>query len=122
MMHNWLELYLLGQERMAETRRRVATPHVPRSFRGATLILGKGEVLSLRLPRRPFRVGCVAGRLWATADRSPVDHMLGPGEARTFRGGTLVIQALKTSTTRIDCETAVPVLLGLPLQPAAPAG
>lgn len=124
-MHNWLELYLLGRERVAETRRRASAPRAPRgaASAGATLILGKGEVLSLRLPRGPFRIGCIAGRLWATADRSEADHLLTPGEAATFRGrGTLVIQALRTSTTRIDCETAVPVVLSLPLRPAAQPG
>jgi hypothetical protein len=69
----------------------------------ATLILEKGEVLTFRLPGRWIRIACVAGRLWATMDRSPTDHLLAPGEARTFGGrGTVVIQALRTATARIE--------------------
>ena len=69
----------------------------------ATLILEKGQVLSLRLSGRPFRVACVSGRLWATVDRSPTDYLLVPGEAHTFRGrGTVVIQALRTATAHIE--------------------
>ena len=73
----------------------------------ATLILEKEEVLSLRLSGRSLRVACVAGRLWATVDRSAQDHLLARGEARTFRGrGTLVIQALRTATARIQLLAA----------------
>lgn len=69
----------------------------------ATLILGQGEVLTLRLPGRPTRLACVAGRLWATTNRSGADHLLAPGEVRTFRGrGTLVVQALRIATARIE--------------------
>jgi len=67
-----------------------------------TLILEKGEVLRLRLSGRSFRIACVAGSLWATVDRSPMDHLLAPGEAQTFHGrGIVVIQALRTATARI---------------------
>jgi len=135
MMHNWMELHMLGQEKTSEARRRTAALRLPdhgppelragdsagagsrRSRRPAlrlspprrghasatTLILEQGEVLSLHLPGRSFRVACVAGRLWATVDRSPTDHVLAPGEAQTFRGrGTMVIQALRTATVRIE--------------------
>ncbi len=69
----------------------------------ATLILRQGEVLTLRLPGRPLRLACVAGRLWATTNRSAADHLLAPGEVRTFRGrGTLVVQALRIATVRIE--------------------
>jgi hypothetical protein len=69
----------------------------------ATLILRQGEVLSLRLPGRPLRLTCVAGRLWATTNRSAEDHLLAPGEARTFHGrGTVVVQALRIATARIQ--------------------
>ena len=68
-----------------------------------TVILRKGEVLSLHLSGRPFRVACVAGLLWATVDRSAADHALAPGGAQTFRGrGTVVIQALRTATAHIE--------------------
>jgi hypothetical protein len=69
----------------------------------ATLILGQGEVLTLRLSGRPLRLACVAGRLWATTNRSAADHLLAPGEVRTFRGrGTVVVQALRIATARIE--------------------
>ena len=68
-----------------------------------TVILRKGEVLSLHLSGRPFRVACVAGLLWATVDRSAADHALAPGGVQTFRGrGTVVIQALRTATAHIE--------------------
>ena len=99
MMHNTIELYLPGRERISETLRRAAAQA------GATLVLGKGEVISLRLYGRPFRVLCFTGRLWATVDGSAEDHVLVPREARTFRGrGTVVIQALSTATARVDCN------------------
>lgn len=109
MMNNWLELYMLGQVRTSEARRRTAAPRLldrgppelragdssgagsrrsrrpalplspPGRGHAATLILEEGEVLSLRLSGRSFRVACVAGRLWATVDRSPTDHVLAPG-------------------------------------------
>ena len=99
MMRNTSELYLPGQERVSEKLRRAAAPA------GATLVLGKGEVISLQLSGRAFRVVCFTGRLWATVDGSAEDHVLVPGEARTFRGrGTVVIQALSTATARVDCN------------------
>lgn len=102
MMHNCIELDLLSRERVSETLRRAAAPRVPA---GATLVLEKGEVISLRLSGRPFRVACVTGRLWATVDGSAEDYVLIPGEARTFRGrGAVVIQGLRTATARVDCN------------------
>jgi hypothetical protein len=99
-MHSCIELYLLGRERVSETMRQAAAPWV---LAGATLVLEMGEVISVRLSGRPFRVACVAGRLWATVDGDAEDHLLLPGEARTFRGrGTVVVQALRTTTALVD--------------------
>jgi hypothetical protein len=100
-MYNRIELRL-GQESVSETLRRTAAPRVPA---GATLVMEKGEVISLRLSGRPFRVACITGQLWVTVDGSAEDHVLIPREARTFRGrGTVVIQALRTATARVDCS------------------
>ncbi len=94
MMNNWIEL--------SETLRQAAAPRIPAT---ATLVLEKGELLSLRLSGRRLRVACVTGRLWATVDGSAEDHVLAPGEARTFHGrGTVVIQALRTATARFYCS------------------
>ena len=101
MMYNCIELYLPARERVSETLSWAGAP-VPNV---ATLVLEMGEVISLRLSGRPFRVACVTGRLWATVDGDVEDHVLLPGEERTFRGrGTVVIQALGTATARIDCN------------------
>ena len=86
----------------------------------ATLILGQGEVLTLRLPGRPLRLACVAGRLWATTNRSAADHLLAPGEVRTFRGrGILVVLALRIATARIEL---VPVTRALAVDASTPPG
>ncbi len=83
-----------------ETGLRAAAPRVPAA---ATLVLAKGEVVSLRASGRPLRVACVAGRLWATLDGSSQDHLLLPGQDKIFQGrGTVVIQALRTGTTRVE--------------------
>ena len=86
----------------------------------ATLILGKGEVLTQRLSGRPLRITCVAGRLWATTNRSTADHLLAPGEVRTFRGrGTVVVQALRIATARIEL---VPVTRAVAVDASTPPG
>jgi len=86
----------------------------------ATLILRQGEVLTLRLPGRPLRLACVAGRLWATTNRSAADHLLAPGEVRTFRGrGTVVVQALRIATARIELA---PVTRALEVDASTPPG
>ena len=101
MAQNCTELYMPGRERVFATMIWAGT-EVPT---GATLTLEIGEVISLRLSGRPFRVACITGRLWATVDGDVEDYVLLPGEARTFRGrGTVVIQGLEAATARVDCN------------------
>jgi hypothetical protein len=101
MMHNCVELYSPSRERVPETLSWADAP-VPT---GATLVLEMGEVISLRLSGRSFRIACVTGRLWATVDEDVEDSVLLPGEERTFRGrGAVVIQALGTATVRVNCN------------------
>ena len=100
MLQSCNELYLPGADRVPGTLAQVAAP----AANGATFALEMGEVISIRLAGQPFRVACVTGLLWATVDGDVEDHVLLPAEARTFRGrGTVVIQALRTATTRVDC-------------------
>jgi hypothetical protein len=89
----------------------------------ATFVMERGEVLSVHAGRRPYRIGCVAGRLWATMDGSSVDDVLVAGQTLTYRGkGRVVIQALRTATVRIECPSATRVVLGSTLRPAFQLG
>jgi len=66
-------------------------------------VLPAGEVVSLRPRGRACRVSCVAGRLWVTAGGCPADSVLTAGEEILLRGhGTVVIEALRTATVRVD--------------------
>ena len=94
-----------------------AEPAPPRLRRLRHAYSGAGRGALLRLSDRLFRVACVAGRLWATVDHSPTDHMLASGESQTFRGrGTVVIQALRTATARIELIARVKGLAGRELR------
>jgi hypothetical protein len=89
----------------------------------ATFVMERGEVLSIRVGRRPYRIACVAGRLWATMDGSTVDSVLVAGESLAYRGrGRVVIQALRTTTVRIECPSAARVFLSSPLRPVFQLG
>ena len=151
-MHNWYEMYTFGRERAAELSRlaasirkarevprlrssavaptRVASGAEPFTTAGdkaaarATFVLQKGEVVSIRVgPRRPYRVHCVAGRLWTTIDGSTVDAVLVAGETLAYRGkGKVVVQALRTATVRIECPSAARVTLHSALRPAFQLG
>ncbi len=69
----------------------------------ATLVLARGEVMAVRVRGEACRVRCVTGRLWVTAEGGGTDHVLLPGDERTFPGsGKLVIQAMRTATVRVD--------------------
>ena len=84
----------------------------------ATFIMERGEVLSIRVGRRPYRIVCIAGRLWTTMDGSTVDTVLIAGEFLAYRGrGKVVIQALRTATVRVECPSAARVFLSSPLRP-----
>jgi hypothetical protein len=100
MLQSCNDLYLSDADRVPGLLSQAAAP----AANGATRALEMGEVISVRLSDRPFRVACVTGLLWVTVDGDVEDHVLLPGEARTFRGhGTAVIQALRTATARVDC-------------------
>ncbi len=124
-MHNWVEFEYHCKERMAdalrwaENERRVravrrrAGAHrretarrarMGREPRPATLVLARGELLSLKVGRRGLVLTCVAGRTWATTNRVSADVVLLPGQTAEFMDrGTVVIEALRTATVRIDC-------------------
>jgi Protein of unknown function (DUF2917) len=89
----------------------------------ATLVMERGEVLSIRVGRRPYRIDCVAGRLWATMDGSTVDSVLLAGHHLVYRGtGRVVIQALRTATVRIECPIMARVVVSSPLRPVFQLG
>jgi hypothetical protein len=122
-MQNWLELHLLGREKMAaelraaeESRRGKAGRKPGTGKRPATIILSRGEVLGLRAGRGNLRVTCRTGRMWVTTDRSREDSVLSTGEWVSYHdGGTVVIEALRTSTLRLEAEQEVRVVIGAPV-------
>ncbi len=90
----------------------------------STLVLARGELVSLRLRGRACRISCMAGRLWVTASERQEDSVLAPGEDVTFTGrGRIVVEALRTTTVRLEIQTAARVgaraLLPLGRLPAA---
>jgi hypothetical protein len=89
----------------------------------ATFVLERGEVLSIRVGRRPYRIACIAGRLWTTMDGSTVDLVLAAGESLAYQGrGKVVVQALRTATVRVESPSAARVFLSSPLRPAFQLG
>jgi hypothetical protein len=123
-MHNWVAFEYLCKERIAdalrwadnerlvqavresarvrrgETARRERMGREPRP---ATLVLARGELLSVRVGRRGLALTCVAGRTWATTNRISADVILLPGQSAQFPDrGTVVIEALRTATIRIE--------------------
>jgi hypothetical protein len=149
-MHNWFELYAYGRERAMELSQLAASIRTgreasrlqakaveparaapgPELFTAgrdaaarATLVMQRGEVLSIRVGRRPYRIACVAGRLWATMDGSSVDSVLVAGQSLDYRGrGKVVVQALRTTTIRIECPSTARVFLSSPVRPAFQLG
>jgi hypothetical protein len=84
-----------------------------------TLVLAAGELLSLRVRRRPHRVVCLAGQVWATEERCSADFLLKAGERRVFDArGTVVVQALRTSTVQVECPHPARVAFAEALRPA----
>ena len=124
-MRNWLELQVLGRERMAETvrcageaRSAVATTGM-RSQQPATLLLSRGEVLSLRVGKGGLVVTCITGRAWATGDRSKVDAVLLPGQSVEYEWReSVVIEAFRTAAVRIHSGQTVRVSVGMAMRPA----
>ena len=117
-MRNWYEMYVFGSEKAfgvagpSRTVSRAPQPMARDARPGqstivvsarATFVLQRDEVISIRARRRWYRVSCVAGRLWATIDEHHADTLLSAGESVTYRErGTIVIQALRTATVRIE--------------------
>jgi len=76
----------------------------------STLVLARGELASLRLAGRAYRISCMTGRLWVTASGRREDSMLAPGEEVILRGrGTIVVEALRTATVRLETHMAARV-------------
>ncbi len=125
-MHNWLELHMLGREKVAETlraaegRRRGRVERNPGAAKQpATLILARGEVLRLRARRGNLRIMCRTGTVWVTTDRSREDSVLSTGQLVSYsNGGIVVIEALRTATLRLEFELNLRVAVGAPLRPA----
>ena len=119
-MRNWLELFIAGREKMAETIRLRETYRMtegaavtPSGRNAATLVLARGELLSVRLRGRACRATCLTGRLWATASGRQEDSLLAPGESAAFKGRRkIVIEALRTATVRLDFPRPARVTLG----------
>ena len=89
----------------------------------STFILARGELASRRLGSERWRVSAVAGRLWVTMSGRAEDWMLCAGDTLSFNGrGTIVVQALKTATVRLE-EVALPrPAQGVPLPLAGKPG
>jgi hypothetical protein len=146
-MRNWYEMYVYGRDkasglaslsrsarmaREAEAARenRPAESTVVRLDRGkdadragATFVLQRNEVISIRTRRRAHLVSCVAGRVWTTVDGNTEDSLLSAGETMTYRTGeTIVVQALRTATVRIECHRTARVIVGAPMRPAFQLG
>jgi hypothetical protein len=89
----------------------------------ATFVMERGEVLSIRVGNRPYRIAVVAGKLWATMDGSTVDTVLASGESLAYRGkGKVVVQALRTATVRVEYPAAARVFVSSPLRQAFQLG
>jgi DUF2917 family protein len=83
----------------------------------ATFILQRDQVSSIRMHRHPYRVACIAGTLWSTREGSPKDSVLTAGQSMICRDrGRTVIQALGTTTVRIECPRAARVTMGSPMR------
>jgi hypothetical protein len=124
-MHNWLEFEYHCRERAADAlrwadeerriqaarqgararRRETARrAHLSRERRPAVLVLARGDLLSVKVGRRGLALTCVAGRTWATTSRVSADIVLLPGQSAEFPDrGTVVIEALRTATIRVEC-------------------
>jgi hypothetical protein len=125
-MHNWVEFEYHCRERIADTlrwadnERRVQAvrqaaqarrseaarrARLGRERRPAMLVLARGELLSVKVGRGGLALTCVTGRTWATSNRLSADVILLPGQSAAFTDrGTVVIEALRTATIRIECQ------------------
>ena len=73
----------------------------------STLVLAPRELVSMRSNGKSCRVSCVAGRVWITEPGNRNDTVLGPGqEVIVASRGTIVMEALRTATVRVEVRTA----------------
>ncbi len=73
----------------------------------STLVLARGELVSLLLRGRLCIVSCVTGTLWVTMGGHQEDCMLGPGQEVALGGrGRIVVEALRTATVRFELHSA----------------
>ena len=69
-----------------------------------TFVLARGELASFPLRGREYGLSCVEGRLWVTAGGE--DLVLEPGSESTITGrGTVVVEALRKATVRVEVRT-----------------
>jgi len=134
-MRTWLEMHVLARENMAAVERAArdprwrlsATPSQPtvkaNRPQAPTLILARGEVLTVNARRGSLRITCVTGRVWATGSRSTEDLVLLPGDA-TLRVGKekLVLEALRTAVVRLEYPQEARASLGVAARPALVMG
>lgn len=134
MYHNWYELYTLAKQTQKDLHRRADEARLVNAARKmrknaeqgrpakamivvktrVTLVLQPNEVVSIRARRRPYRIDCVAGRLWTTVSGSLADAMLVAGETMMYcKSGKIVVQALRTATVRIECLSEMRIAVGL---------
>jgi hypothetical protein len=125
-MHNWLELHLQAREKMADALRmaeearrgRVDARRHPER-RPTSVILARGEVLTIHVQRGGLCITCRTGRAWATSNRSREDTLLTLNESVSYdTRGTVVVQALRTTTLRLDWQAESHVALGALPHPA----
>ena len=87
----------------------------------STLVLARGELASFQPTDRICRVSCMAGRLWVTGSGTPEDFVLAPGEEVIFTGrGTVVVQALRRATVRLDVRRRAPAPVAEPFPGGRP--
>jgi hypothetical protein len=133
MRHNWFRMYVFGHKKVtchtgsiqaahvAEQTRPVTAPSVLSAR--ATFVLQRNDLLSIRVRRRPYRIACIAGRLWTTVDNSFADTLLVAGETVTYhKSGKIVIQALRTATVRIECPSPARIVVDSPVRPVFQPG
>jgi hypothetical protein len=72
-------------------------------MRNDTFALPKGTTATLQAGTRPVSITCVAGLVWATIEGSTTDHLVRAGETACFdRRGSIVIEALRAATVRVE--------------------
>ncbi len=72
----------------------------------STMVIEPHRPVSINPRGLMCRVWCITGRLWVTAGGSAEDWLLAAGDQACFcGGGMVVIEALRTSTIRVEAVT-----------------